>query len=317
MSTSSKILITGASGIVGNAILRKLSSQGKQIKALVFNSSKIDSKLANVEWIKHNILDIDALDEIMQDVSEVYHCLNFTSFLDSDANNIYDINVRGTENVVNACLSNKVKKIVYLSNNFGFGSYTHKKEITENTKWVESKSNSLYAVCKNRAEMEIWRAKEEGLDTIIVNPSLIIAPKQDKLYNLKHIAASDYKYKLEGENGFVALDDVVNICIQLMQSEIKGEQFILNAENLKYDTVFELLSPSKSTHKAFRRMTLTKANIIAQINQGRNILFGTRPFLSKDILALNKKSFHFSNEKIKKALNFEFTPISEYAKKIN
>lgn len=316
MENASQILITGASGLVGKAILESLSAEGNTIKALVYNKSKIDSTLQNVEWIVADILDVSLLNEAMKGVSEVYHCLDFCSFLDSDANLVYDINISGTENVVNVCLSNKISKLIYVSSTQSFGTYAHKKEISEETKWIESKKNTLYAVCKNRAEMEVWRGKEEGLKTIIVNPSLIVAPKNDKIYNLKNIVDSNYKFQFEGGNGFVVLDDVAKICIQLMRSEISGKQFILSAENLTYDKVYQLFAASEKTPTAFKRMNKTKANIISRINHIRNIFFGTRTFLSKEILSLNTKKFIFKNDEIVEALDYRFSSVADYIQKI-
>lgn len=316
MVNAAKILITGASGLVGKAVLELLSAEGKATKALVFDDSKIDKSLQNVEWVVADILDVDLLDETVQGVSEVYHCLDYTSFLASETIPVFDINVSGTENIVNVCLANNIAKLVYVSSTQSFGTYAHKKEITEATKWVEHKDNTFYGICKNRAELEVWRGKEEGLNTIIVNPSLILAPKNNTIYNLKNIAEANYSFKFEGENGFVSLEDVAKICTQLMLSDLSGKQFILNAENLSYEAVYQILSASNIKDKAIRRMNTSKAKVVAKINQMRNILFSSKTFLSEETLNFNKKKFCFSNKKIVEALDYSFTPISEYAQKI-
>lgn len=316
METTAKILVTGATGLVGSAILASLSSQGKSVKAFTFNKSKQNTSLKNVEWIYGDILDVSVLDDAMQGIDVVYHCLDFMSYLETDSQKLYDINVKGTENVVNMALANEVRKIVYISSTQAFGTHQHKGKITEKTNWIEHKDNSLYAICKNRAELEIWRGQEEGLQTLILSPSIIIAPLQEKLYNFGHIAKSQYNFYPNGKNGFIALKDVAEASIYLNEHNVSGEKFILNSENLTYAEVLSKWNPKIKNTNIGNRMNAVKANIIWQVNKFRDIVFGARPFLTKDIYNFNNKLFEFNNKKVVDACNIKFAKIADYIDEI-
>ena len=316
MKTAEKILVTGATGLVGAAMVSALVAKGNVVKTYSKHKPNLKNFPENVEVILGDILDVSVLNDAMLGVDVVYHCLDFMSFLDSDAEKIFDINVKGTENVVNAALANEVRKVVYISSTQAFGTHQHKEKISEKTSWIEHKDNTLYAICKNRAELEIWRGKEEGLEMLIVNPSIILAPQENKMYNFAQIAKANYKFYPKGKNGFITLHDVVKATIYLNENNVSGERFILNAENLTYWEVLTALNPLIKKPLLGERMNLVKANIIWQYNRFRNIVFGAKPFLSKEIYTFNAKEFEFSNSKIFDTIDFKFTPIAEYIAEI-
>lgn len=316
MEKAEKILVTGATGLVGAAMILDLAAKGNAVKAYSLHKPNRTNFPENVEVILGDILDVSVLNEAMQGVDVVYHCLDFMSFLDSDTDKLYDINIKGTENLVNAALANDVRKVVYISSTQAFGTHQHKEKITEKTGWIEHKDNTFFAICKNRAELEIWRGKEEGLEMLIVNPSIILAPLENKMYNFAQIAKANYKFYPKGRNGFIALHDVVNATIYLNENNVSGERFILNTENLTYSEVLSALNSSIKTNIFGDRMNLVKAYIIWQINRFRNIIFGSKPFLTKEIYNFNNKEFEFSNSKIIDASDLKFTPIAEYITEI-
>lgn len=316
MTKTSKILVTGATGIVGKAIVLALAAKGNLVRAMVFEKSKIDHKLENVEWVVCDILDVTGLQDVFKGIETIYHCLEYVSFLDSDINKLYDINITGTENVVNVALALKVRKVIYISSTQAFGTYQHKEQISEKTKWAENNKNTFYGICKNRAELEIWRGKEEGLEILIVNPSIIIAPFEDKMYNIAKIAKANYQFYPSGTNGFVALKDVAEASILLNEYNISGEKFILNSENLSYHKVLTKWNEKLAKKSISSKINSLKANIIWRINNFRNVVFRAEPFLSKEIYNFDGKDFEFSNKKMIEGTNFKFTPVLKYIEEI-
>jgi nucleoside-diphosphate-sugar epimerase len=153
-------------------------------------------------------------------------------------------NVEGTANLVNAAIENGVKKICHVSSIAALGKLQNGAPVTEETNWVPSKKNSAYSESKFYSETEIWRGIEEGLDAIIVNPSIIFGPANWESGSAKIFKTiwDGMKFYTKGVTGFVDVFDVVRPMIKLMEAEnfenCKNQRYILSAENLSYQQVF-------------------------------------------------------------------------------
>ena len=185
--------------------------------------------------------------------------------------------------------------------------------ITEKSQWNPELDNSVYAITKYGAEMEVWRASQEGLNVVIVNPGIILGAGFWKLGSgaLFRKSFNGLKYFTKGTTGFVDISDVVNSMIILMESEITNERYILVSENLKFKEFFELaadclkVSPPKKEAK----------NWLLQIAWRMDWLnyFFTRKHrkFTKQLAKSVSSSTHFSSDKIKSDLNYKFKPIAE------
>jgi nucleoside-diphosphate-sugar epimerase len=162
------IFVTGATGLVGSHLLQELIKQGKPVKALYRNViPEIPSK-EKIQWVKGDILDVIALEEYMEEVDEVYHCAAIVSFNPKTIQQMFKVNVEGTINVVNACLTSGVKKLCYVSSVAALGRIRNNQEVNETMNWSEETSNSNYGKSKHLAEVEVWRGISEGLPAVIV-----------------------------------------------------------------------------------------------------------------------------------------------------
>ena len=314
MSLKAKILITDTNCLVGFQLIKDLYSQGEKMRIL--NSKNNDYSHLNdykdaIEFVDANLLDIILLEDALQGIEQIYHCKELLSFHPQDEQILNTINIIQTRNLVNVSLNSSVKKIVYLSSTMAYGTYAFKGNITEETKWIDDKMNNNYSVSKHLAELEIQRGQEEGLETIIVNPALIIGEnsQKDALYNLQNIADAQYRFYPKGTNGFVKLADVSKVCIQLMQSTISAEKFIVSAKNLSYQTVLEKLNFALAEKKLFSSNNSTKVNMICRMNSIKSFVFGTRPFLSQEIHNFNDKNFVFDGTKICNSIDFKYAEI--------
>jgi nucleoside-diphosphate-sugar epimerase len=250
------ILVTGASGLLGSHLILALLKNGYQVKALAtaetsknkalqtfkaYNNA--DEVLFNkVTWCFGNITDSEFLFEILEGVDYVYHCAAVVSFSPKDIENMNHINVKGTEALVNMCLLRKIKKFCHVSSVAALGKNTDSDVITEETHFVNSPQNSNYGISKYNAEREVWRASEEGLQVVIVNPCVILGPG-DWLTGSSNMFSSAYKglkYFSDGVTGFVDVRDVAAIMIKLMESNINHQRFIVfnSQSNLSYEKIF-------------------------------------------------------------------------------
>ena len=249
------ILLTGATGLLGSHIAYELLQQGKKIRALKRKDSnstlteKIFSFYTNehiellnaIEWVEGDVLDLGSLEDAMVGITHVYHCAAMVSFLPKERDKMMQVNIEGTANVVNTAMHAGVKKLCHISSIAALGSTIDGSMITEETWWKNNPSNSYYAISKYGAEREVWRAAEEGLNVVIVNPSFIIGPgdtskSSSEAFGILRKGASWYT---NGVNGYVDVRDVAHAAIKLIESDVLNQRFILNAANLSYRSFFD------------------------------------------------------------------------------
>ncbi|WP_278034686.1 NAD-dependent epimerase/dehydratase family protein [Flavobacterium nitratireducens] len=323
------ILVTGGTGLVGAHLLLRLAENGAKMRAIYRDENGIQktkslfehyqkSTLFNaVEWIKGDILDITALEDAFIGITQVYHCAAYISFDSKDENKLRKINIEGTANIVNFCLAKGVEKLCHVSSIAALGDLAaHETSITEETEWNPEKHHSDYAISKYGAEMEVWRGQQEGLQVIIVNPGIIIGPgfeNQSSGQLIKKVADGLLFYTY-GKTAFVVVDDLVGIMIELMESSICNERFILIGQNIVFRDLFNTIA---NTLKVKRPSIEAKPFLIGLTWRLYWVLslFSTKPKqISKDSLQslLNKKEF--SNQKIKSALQTSFIDVQQYIK---
>ena len=200
--------------------------------------------LKKVEWIKSDLLNPAVLEDAFIGVEYVYHCAAMVSFKKRDKNQMLKVNIEGTSNVVNLSLDYNIKKLCYVSSTAAIGNTTNGDFITEKIDWQNDVALSKYSISKYFAEMEVWRGSEEGLDVVIVNPSIIIGGGDwnSSSSNLFLKVWNGLRFYTLGVNGFVYINDVVKSMTELMNSDIKNERYLVIAENLTFQTLFNYIS---------------------------------------------------------------------------
>lgn len=311
--------------MLGSNLIYKLLMQGQKVKALIrpgkrdfdtrnlFGCFPDAGKIPyhNLEWIEGDILDVARLDEILENIDEVYHCAAIISFDSRDNARMMRTNVTGTANIVNACLLNQVKKLCYVSSIAALGQPVEGNLIDESARWKASKFNSGYAVSKYGGEREVWRGIEEGLKAVIVNPAVILgAGCHSKTVNSLFTANSNLlPFKVSGTNGYVDVEDVADACILLMKSDISGERFVLNAENISNYKLFYLISGFLGRRKPSIRISKKLLLLLGH-------LIGFTGRLSKKKRSITIESIRaaisektYSGEKFAERFNYKYIPI--------
>ncbi|MDT0559671.1 NAD-dependent epimerase/dehydratase family protein [Ichthyenterobacterium sp. W332] len=318
------ILVTGGTGLVGSHLLFKLVSNGETVRAIYRRDHKLktvkhvfsyysddsESLFNSIEWVKANINDIPALQLAFKDVDFVYHCAAFVSFEPDKFDVLRKINIEGTANIVNLSLSFNVKKLCFVSSIAAIGEQPNSKDlITEQTPWDSEKDNSVYAISKYGAELEIWRGTQEGLDAVIINPGVILGPgywhggSSGSFFKRIHKGMSHYT---EGITGYVDIWDVVNPMLKLMPSNIKNEGFILISENLSFKKFIENVATELHVKSPKKKASLFLLSVAWRLDWLSHKLFGKRRQLSKQVANTAHSITKYDNSKIRTALNYEF-----------
>ena len=287
-------------------------------KALKCKAPEYLKDFALIQWKKAPLNDINALDDAFQGVEYVYHCAAKVSFADHKTESLKKSNIEGTANVVNVALKHKVKKLAYVSSIASIGAEKNIKQINEESNWEANQNHTAYAYTKYGAELEVWRASQEGLPVVIINPGVILG---GQLWNrssasLFQNVANGLRFYPTGETAVVALNDVINILIYLMESDIKNERFILVSENKSFKEVFFLIADSFHKKRPYKKVSLWQTSIFWRISLLISTISGKTPLLSKYAAKSANTVSTYSANKIKKALNFKFQNIEEVVKDV-
>ncbi|TKC00568.1 NAD-dependent epimerase/dehydratase family protein [Pedobacter cryophilus] len=316
------ILVTGATGFLGAELVVQLLQKETQIKCIKRANSAIPQKLIpfndKIEWLIADILDYSDLDDAFEGISKVYHCAALVSFDPSLKQKMLAINAEGTANIVNLCLSHSVKKLVHVSSIAALGEAKEGELIDEKIFWEGFESHDAYSVSKYRAEMEVWRGINEGLNAVIVNPSIIIGEDAGTAGSgaLFETVKSGIKYYTRGAGGFVDVKDVAKAMILLMESEVSNERFIINAENYSYKNLFTEIAQAFHLPVPTKEAKPWMLALVWRANAIKNAITNAKGGLTKSTSKSASTIREFNNAKIKKQLNLEFIPISQSITKI-
>lgn len=317
------ILVTGGTGLLGARVLHDLIIAGKNVRALRRSSSAdyiIDMVFAGneslkkkIEWIEGDVTNVMDVNESLIGIDEVYHCAAEVSFLKSDYRQMMKINVEGTANMVNASLDVGIKKFCHVSSIAALGRVEESMTMNENVFWKASKHNSSYAISKYNAEREVWRAMEEGLNAVIVNPSVIIGPGDWKTGSSAMFTQvwKGMKYYSEGVNGFVDARDVSRSMIALMEKNISGQRFIISEGNYSYREVLNEIALNLKMPAPSVKVNALLSEAAWRAEGVRSFFLKRKPFITKETARNSQRKWIYSNEKIKHVTGINFIPLHQ------
>ena len=308
------VFVTGGTGFIGQHLLKQLLDNGEKVRAIYRKMPDffLDERIKNeVEWVTGDVLDINGLVDAMLGIQDVYHCAAIVSFNPKDKTRIMKVNVAGTTNVVNAALETGVRKMGYVSSIAAIGRSSFENHVTEETKWEDGGLNTVYAISKRLAEREVWRGIAEGLNAVIVNPSLVIGVGKWSEGTPQFFSQvwKGLKFYPAGTTGFVDVDDVARILVKLMKSDISGERFIVNSENLSHYDFFSMIADKLGKSRPKFKANRLLAELAWREEALRSAITGSRPILTKETARISEKAYYYDSSKIKNILGIEFTPI--------
>lgn len=320
------ILVTGGTGLVGAHLLYELTNSGLRVKALrrqqsntdwvrkIFSyyTSQPEDLFARIEWVEGDILDYLSLEEALKGVTAIYHCAAIVSFHGDDHDMMLNNNVKGTENLIDAAIHNNVRQFCHVSSIAALGKTQDGSEITEDTYWTPSKRKSGYSLSKFFSEMEVWRGIEEGLDAVIVNPSIIMGPGNWEIGSPKLFQSiwKGLKYYTKGITGFVDVRDVVKAMILLMDKQqfgkVKNQRFILNAGNMSYQDFFNKIADGLNKPRPKNFASDVKLHIAWRMAKAASFFTGKPPVITRETVSGTNQNNQYSGEKITRTIGFQY-----------
>ncbi|WP_179333673.1 NAD-dependent epimerase/dehydratase family protein [Winogradskyella costae] len=329
------ILVTGGTGLVGSHLLFQLLKSEKSVRAIyrrektltrvknVFSyfSNDAETLFNNIEWVEADINDVPKLQTAFKDITHVYHCAALVSFEPNKYNDLRKINIEGTANIVNLSISHQIKKLCYVSTIAAIGHHHNsEKLIDEQTDWSPEDDNSVYAITKYGAELEVWRGTQEGLDAVIVNPGIILGAgywhggSSGNLFKRIH---NGMTYYTTGVTGYVDVWDVIRAMEHLMLSSIKNEGFVLVSENLSFKTFLTKTAKSLEVKAPTKEAKSWLLGVAWRLDWLQHLLFRKRRSLSKQTAKSALSITNYDASKIINGLNFKFKSIEKSIEEVS
>ena len=319
------VLVTGATGILGRVLVLELLKQGKSVRATKremsnlqevkkswdFYTSQADEYFKKIEWVEVDFEDLDSLRIALEGIEEVYHCSAKVSFYPKDEAEMFKTNIEGTKNLLYIAEEKSVKKFLFVSSIAVFDKINEKGKIDEESGFDGKKQNSAYALSKYLSEMEVWRAYAEGMNTIIINPGVIIGSGNwGKSSGDLFPSFEKSPFSFSGGTAYVDVRDVAKIAVILMEKEKFGERYIIISENKKYKEVADKIRQFLGKNES---VILPKfwLNLGYGLNLALGWLFPYLRIISKENIKMLTEFTPISNKKIIKELNFQFISVKD------
>jgi nucleoside-diphosphate-sugar epimerase len=321
--TGKKILVTGGAGLLGTHLLEHLLDQGyRHIRALRRPAEKgllPESRFAgSVTWVEADILDLPALEDAMQGVDWVFHCAGLVSFDPKDAASLRETNITGTANIVNLCLFLGIGKLLHVSSVAALGRTKPGQTISETSKWERSRFNTRYGTSKFLGEQEVWRGIEEGLNAVIINPSVILGCGRwtDGPARFFPLLYEGFPFYPIGATALVDARDVARMMRIMMESPIAGERLIASAGHLTYKEFFRQVSAALGRKAPRFRLSPILQHLAMRYGQLKGLWSSERRFITAETVRQSSLEFFYDNTKSKNLLEFEYTPIEKTIKDV-
>lgn len=286
MAVNGKILVTGATGFIGSVLTRQLVAEGTDVRIFRRKDSSLDL-LGNVaDDVEHAVGDLTharSLYEAMMDVDRVYHVAGMVSFDRRDREALRRVNADGTANVVDAALEADIDRVVHTSSIAALGRpVAADTPIDETTEWRDGGHRSAYARSKRRSELTVHRGIAEGLDAVIVNPSLVFGVGGPTTNTRRIVDAIRQEWLPVVPPGGTNIVDVIDVAAghrRAMACGESGRRYLLAGENLSWDRVAQILAeafgvepPSYTAPPFLLKMGAYVSEVVATVTRTRSVL---------------------------------------------
>ena len=315
------ILVTGGSGLVGSFLIAELRRRNLPVRALYRAALPAVMGSEQVEWVEADIRDGLAVRAALEGISHVFHCAGLVSYAPQDEEELLRVNVEGTANVVDACLERPGIRLGFVSSVAALGQVPAGQEeargplkVDEGAKWDLGAEHNAYATSKYLAELEVWRGVSEGLQAVMINPSVILGPAdwQRSSTRLLRYAYQEHRFYTPSTINLVDVRDVVDILAQLtLDTNHSGERYVVSAGSLPLRELLAQAAAGFGKRPPTVAVPGWAAETIWRLEHARALLTGARPLITKDTARAGRRPLEYRADKIRQELGWEFRPLSE------
>lgn len=307
------VLVTGGTGFLGSNLATALLKEGYNVRILRRATSDLRAiGNAPVEHCIGDVLDPATLRRALHGCDTVFHTAAVISYWRKEHKRMMEVNVGGTRNVVEASLEIGVTKFVHTSSVAALGTRDDGKPADEGTEFRWDSKTPGYRISKHLAEQEVLKGIRQGLPAVIVNPSIIIGPRDIHLHGgqiVRDIAKKRIFYATRGGMNVVDVDDVVRGHVQAARYGRIGERYILGGENLTTREVFGITAEVVGGIRPLFTLPEGVVHVLGALFEIIGDLAGVRPWITRELVATVGKNLWFSSRKAERELGYTVTPL--------
>lgn len=337
----SQELVTGATGLVGmerlayrlkrgwpTVALRRKDSDVGRVEGVLRErlGAEFDSAWDSLQWRESDLSDVGGLEAAMEGCVRVFHAAGRVSFQPGDEAALKAVNVVGTANVVNAALATGVRRLFHISSVSALGRSTKDPDtglllpVVETADWSEGAGATPYGVSKHAAEMEVWRGVAEGLEAIVVNPTVILGDARygESSGMVYRRAVQGRRHYPVGGGGFVGVADLLEVCAALDAAAdsgregVLGERFIVSAEDVSHRDVMTWVANEAGVAGPKRPLKGWMLSLAWRSAAFWSWVTGTEPLLTRDLANNTLVTHRYDTTKLFDVLpGHEFTSIRD------
>lgn len=316
MNKQELILVTGASGFLGTYLTRLLVEKGYRVRALRRENSDtrhLEVYSDKIEWFNTDLTDLRGLDKAFEGVNVVCHCAAIPSFHPKDYEKMYAANVSGTTNIVNMSLHHGVRKLIHVSSIAALGRTPGRLRLDESCEWVDGKDNHFYGQTKHQAEVEVWRGIAEGLNAVMILPSVIIGVKNwnEGIAAFWERVDRGLKFCPDGKSGFVDVRDVALFMERMIVMDVPGERFIVNADNMSHREFFTRVARSLNSRPPYIMVGKWLAELAWRVERVKELILGTSPLVTKASARAGTTHYEYDNARSLSIDGFKYRTVDE------
>lgn len=318
-----KCVVTGASGHIGNVLVRYLINKKYEVKAFVLKGENVDYlKELNVEICYGDVRDLQSLKEAFRGADLVFHLAGIIDIGTVNKRLIYSVNVEGTKNVLQACKKENVKKLVYTSSVHAIKEKPKDQIITETKEFSEENVKGLYAKTKAAATKylldNISKDVANNPEIIIVHPSGVIGPFEYIPSNLGQLVIDCANKKigayLDGGYNFVDVRDVANGIVLASEKGKNGECYILAGHKVSVKELMKEIEKYTNVRMPKFKIARWFAYATGFLSEIYYKIVKQKPLFTSYAVYTLGTNCNFSNEKSIKELGYTIRTIDETIK---
>jgi dihydroflavonol-4-reductase len=310
------ILVTGATGHIGNVLVRQLVERGETVRAMVLPGEDISPlKGVELEIVRGDVLDPNSLQRAMNGVSCVYHLAGIISIMPGRNETVHRVNVEGTRNVLRTAARAGIRRLVYTSSIHALHRASHGVTIDEQIPFDPQHAISSYDRSKAEASLLVQDAACLGLDAVIACPTGVIGPHDYRNSEMGEIIRLAMQHGLhfliDGAYDFVDVRDVAQGLILAESHGRSGESYILSGERITIAGIFEQVQKATGLHGIRLPVPLSLVRLAAMLAPLYYRLAGARPTLTPYALETITSNSVISNAKARRELGYTPRSLSE------
>lgn len=313
---NTRILVTGGTGLLGSYLLRSFKARGyTNLTATCQNpDGPIPEDLKEgIQWQRLRLPDIQDAYEAVRDKDWVIHSAALVSYFKEEKYKLLDVNQRGTEHIVNACIAHGVQHLIYIGSIGALGKETNHVTLNESSPWLQTQYSTSYGLSKYLGELEVWRGAGEGLNVSVILPSVILGTgdwQRSSLQILDRVANHPPFYP-GGQTGYIDVRDIVKFATLLLERSLSGERWLLTNTNMTYQQLYTRIANGLDIKRNFREAPQWLARIIllaSNIKSGR--------FSMPEVLPQVYASFYYDHAKSLTLEGFQYRPMEETIREV-